>query len=403
MSNPGVNFSVNNSETFNSVATQQLILPPERILDYDTFQTFTPILATSNSKNETAYKYFALSPPYAPSGNANDATVTASVNGLLINATPQPFTFNAGGNILGTVFGGIDHVKYLVYKNKTYTLPDNGDEFKYEMQLATQLNPMPDPLNAEFATLTTDPGGIKNLADDPRLGSMAMNMLDPVTLSVFDIFVTREGVWGLYEQLPFNKPGWFAAYSAPHIPTPSAPSPVAPLPTDYQAYTHMFPLLKREQFSPMTNFVTVAIAINKKYNYVRFLVNGIEKFRISNYGLPLDRTYRVLDHGGPPKQTTLNTIQCGFGLFTLLDMHLPRDYDPNNNPVVNDASLVQIGTSNQYIHPRTTDYAGDWVVDNPILSGGGATTTLYSQGVQGVIRYSKMSIVPTSAVVNGKI
>jgi Family of unknown function (DUF6081) len=51
------------------------------------------------------------------------------------------------------------------------------------------------------------------------------------------------------------------------------------------------------------------------------MVDGEEKFRVSNLGFRIGRTNLLLDHGGTEQSFVPTQLDCGMGLFSLLDGH----------------------------------------------------------------------------------
>ena len=240
--------------------------------------------------------------------------------------------------------GGLDHVKYLVYRNGAIPLPDNGDEFVYEAYIAAQTQPGTVPSGGEPMDL-----GVTNAGDDIRIAGAAINTIDYVSWIVCDIFFSNETIYAFYERLPFGKPSFGGAGP------------------DYHAFSHCIPIAKRNKDDPLSQFDKVAIAYNRAAGTVRYLVNDQEKFVVKDIGLPIDRKYRILDHAGPALKVDLQQTNVGFGTFTLLDMNNPvLDSLPAAlagaaaGGVVADSinpnrPLVQLGLDAQYIDPQRTD------------------------------------------------
>jgi hypothetical protein len=189
---------------------------------------------------------------------------------------------------------------------------------------------------------------VSNPKSDIRLCGGAMNMIDYESWMVFDLFLSDETVYAFYERLPFGKPSF------------GGPGP------DYHAFSHAIPIGKRNRTDPGLDFDTYAIGINRQKGYVRYFINGAEVLRINQIGMPLDRTYRILDHGGPPGLVDLKQINVGFGTFSLLDMlnpvsdvSLPQfmstyavaPTEPNQPKF----PLVQLGLDAQYIDSTRVD------------------------------------------------
>lgn len=256
--------------------------------------------------------------------------------------------------------GGLDHVKYLVYQTTPFDLPDDGSEIVYSVTAAGQINPGTVP--ASIAD------GVTNAGDDIRLAGCAINCIDYETWMVYDFFLSNETIYAFYERLPFGKPSFGG----------SGP--------DYHAYSHAIPIAKRNKEDPLNQYNELSIAINRKNSIVRWLVDGEEKFRIKDIGLPIEREYRILDHDGPSLPAEPEFANFGFGTFTLLDMNnpvystLPSAYatqaiqgGTGDDAIAPNKPLVQLGLDPQYIDPQRTDAltGNDLAVgDEPRINGG---------------------------------
>jgi hypothetical protein len=93
----------------------------------------------------------------------------------------------------------------------------------------------------------------------------------------------------------------------------------------------------------LNDFAKVAIGYNKECNYVRYLINDEEKFRVNRLGLPIERKYRILEHNIPgelPANAPLVrpcSLAFGFGTFSLMDM-----YNPQNPGQIDNIALLDL-------------------------------------------------------------
>jgi hypothetical protein len=334
------------------------------ILFYDDFSGgFAP------ETSKSPYIYFS-----APAGGlfaANDAVggVTAGCQSLTINSSPFTYTNSTG----------LDHVKYLVYQKYLYNAPKNGAEIIYEGIVSIQqtgVSKIPKELQAQII------GGIKgvnNVNSDIRLASAGINCLDPDTLMVFDFFLSNEDIYAFYERLPFGRTEW------------GGPGP------NYIGFSHAVPIAKRNTADPGSDFVKLAIAYNYKENYVRWLVNDIEMFRVNRIGYPIERKYRILEHNtigqisAPASLIRPKQLQYGFGTFSLMDM-----YNPQNPGQVPNSALVDLTVSGSLpdTDPIVTNINGTTVAPtflSPYLPGGfrgfPGKGTNFGQGVILKIKY----------------
>lgn len=338
-------------------------------LFYDDFSSgFIPETAGS------PYTYFS-----APAGGlfaANDAAggVTAGYQSLTINSTPFRYTDPTG----------LDHVKYLVFQRRPYNAPKKGAEIIYEGVISVQqtgLSVIPQVLQSTSGGIT----GVNNVNSDIRLASAAINCLDPETLMVFDFLVSNEDIYAFYERLPFNRTEWGG----------SGPN--------YIGFSHAIPVAKRDSADPGNDFVKLAIAYNYKGNYIRWIINDVEVFKVNRIGYPLERKYRILEHNNvgqissPARLIRPTQLQYGFGTLSLMDM-----YNPQNPGQVPNAALVDltVGGLLPDTDPIVTNINSTTkapVFLSPYLPGGfpgfSGSGTNFGQGVILRIKYITVYIV----------
>lgn len=167
--------------------------------------------------------------------------------------------------------------------------------------------------------------GVNNINSDIRLAAAGLNIIDPETLLVFDFLISNEDIYAVYERLPFQRTEWGG----------SGPN--------YISFTNVIPVAKRNVTDPGNDFAKLAIGYNYKENYVRWLVNDIEVFKINRLGYPIDRKYRILENNAvgqisaPARLLRPKQLQFGFGTFSFMDM-----YNPQNPSQVNNAGLVNL-------------------------------------------------------------
>jgi hypothetical protein len=188
---------------------------------------------------------------------------------------------------------GIDHIKYLMYQKKTYDAPQNGQELVYETVMASKQF-IPDNIPFPYGL-----SGVNNAQDDIRLSSGGLNCSDLDTFLVLDFLHSNETIYAFYERLPL----------------------VGLIGEDLSECTR--PLVT-QFLSPAKkpgSYTKLAIAYNYKKNYVRWIVNEVEVFRVNKLGYPIDRKYSILDHRGVPELVRPKAMTFGFGIFTLMDMY----------------------------------------------------------------------------------
>jgi hypothetical protein len=194
--------------------------------------------------------------------------------------------------------GGFDHVKWLTYMNHFASAGYPGFDALPGQQLVCQST-----IGGQSYGNAQHPFGsaVTNPNDDPRLAAMAMNVIDFETFMVFDIFFTNERIYALYEHLPFARASFGGQYN------------------EYAAFTYVIPIATRT----VGDMRTLAVAYDKQAGVVRWLVDGKERFRVDHIGDRIDRKFMLLDHGGDNTPFSPNQLDCGMGMFTLLDGHGP--------------------------------------------------------------------------------
>lgn len=236
----------------------------------------------------TDFSYFQVPLVYI----ADDGTPTQTPEeGLTI--TSVPFTKRA--------LGILDHPKYLVLNNARYPIPKYGVEIQFQARMTYQatglIEETPDgPVLASGIRKYSD--GIQNVQDEPRLSAGALNVIDLVTGMVFDFILSNSTVYALYEHLPVTD--------------------------DTAVFTYAIPIYS---FSKAGERVNLKLGFSKQgeNTLVRYYVNDVLRYTVSDIGLPLvDQTAIVLSGGGDFKKVELQGLQFGFGTFTLLDF-LPFD------------------------------------------------------------------------------
>lgn len=187
--------------------------------------------------------------------------------------------------------GGVDHVKWLVYSTNVSSKGYPGFDATTSRQVGCEAW-----VGGNTYGTSGHPFGnaVSNPGDDLRLASFALNSIDVETFMVFDFFMTNEGIYAFYERLPFGRGEALGNYAA-------------------------FSFAKRVADNCPGELHKLGISYDKASNTVRWEVDGREVQRVSRVGLPIDRSNMVLDHGGTPTEVSLNQLNCGMGLFTLLD------------------------------------------------------------------------------------
>lgn len=187
--------------------------------------------------------------------------------------------------------GGVDHVKWLVYSSQLSSRGYPGFDATTSRQVGCEAW-----VGGQTYGTSGHPFGnaVVDANDDLRLAAFALNTIDVETFMVFDFFITNEGIYAFYERLPFGRGEVLGDYAA-------------------------FSFAKRVSDNCPGELHKLGISYDKASNTVVWEVDGREVQRVSRVGLPIDRSNMVLDHGGTPTEVSLNQLNCGMGLFTLLD------------------------------------------------------------------------------------
>ena len=193
--------------------------------------------------------------------------------------------------------GGLDHVKWLVYMNTLASSGMPGFDAVAGQELTCESTMSGESFGNAAHTFGS---AVENAEDDLRLGAVAMNSIDFDSFMVFDFFLTNERIYAFYERLPFADR---AVYG------------------NYAAFSFQIPVADR---NPEDDH-NLKIAYDKAAGTVRWLVEGVEVFRVDRIGYRIDREYMVLDHGGVEQDVSPNQLNCGMGMFTLLDAHGPQN------------------------------------------------------------------------------
>ena len=200
-------------------------------LYYDDFsQGFVPGIPGS------PYSYFS-----GPDFSGNDAAggVVVVPNSLTVNSTP--FTFTAPNNN--------DNIKYFVYKNQPFNAPMQG-EIVFETIMSSQqtgLGGLPDCLSAVNASVS----GVNNVNSDMRLADSVFAVLDFASFLFFGFMLTNEDIYVMYEVSPLGKPQF------------GGPGP------DYDAFSSLVPIEKRNVDDPLGDFVKLSIGYNYDQTNIR--------------------------------------------------------------------------------------------------------------------------------------
>ncbi|XWV25352.1 putative fibril associated protein [Tupanvirus deep ocean] len=255
-----------------------------------------------------------------------DGVATADATGLTVNSRVYTSTIPVGN----------EHVKWLRFHKNVFPLCDT-HEVVFEADMAVQQF-IPAEIPEEFIPR------IRNVNDDIRLASAAMNVIDPNTWMVFDFFMSNTAIYAFYERLPFGKPD----YNGGNL-TPLG---------DYAAFSNAIWVGRRSGVNPLNDFSRLAIGIHKGKGIVTWYLDGTPVFSINTIGYRAHDEYRLLDHGGVETKVDVESVRFGFGTFSLLDMAMPNNYDrfrviniAEDDPALREiaaTALVQIDFTQNY-------------------------------------------------------
>lgn len=173
---------------------------------------------------------------------------------------------------------------YTIISNKTFPVPSNGEEFVYEacFSATQQIGTIPPSL----AEGVTDPNS------DLRIASAGIFMATGFAVGMFSIFVTNNVVYAGYERL--------------------------------SVFSHFIPIeVRPSSAAPIDEYSVYAMAYNKKAGYVRWLINGVEKYRVYNVGVPLDRSLRLVDKTNANDVISFDDLSIGISTYAPLDFINP--------------------------------------------------------------------------------
>jgi len=286
----------------------------------------------------------------------DDGIATTSPMGLNVRSSGTfdghpAFTKTVGQEQTSGLPGGFDHVKWLVYMNHFSSNGVPGFDALPGKQVVCQST-----IGGRSFGNAGHPFGsaVTNPDDDPRLAAMAMNVIDLDTFMVFDMFFTNQGIYALYEHLPFAR----ASFGGPY--------------NEYAAFTYVIKVATRTPGDTHD----LAVAYDKSAGVVRWIVDGKEKFRVDNIGFRIDRKFMLLDHGGDDTHFSPNQLDCGMGMFTLLDGHAPQG-DASGKGLVQLSSVLGF-----YFNPAVGAPTPETFVDPASL----ASSRLWGEGAQLSVR-----------------
>lgn len=193
--------------------------------------------------------------------------------------------------------GVLDHVKWLVYGTSTAStgLPGFDAEPGRELLIEAVLG------GRTYGTERHPFGGrVAAAGDDLRLAAVCMPLLDVETFMLFDFFLSNERIYAGYERLPFAR-GQHGNYAAFLYTVPVGPR------TPEQEHR-------------------LGVGYDRAAGVARWYVDGTEVMRVDRIGRHLpSREHLILDHGGEEATVAPRQLNCGLGMFTILDATRPGE------------------------------------------------------------------------------
>lgn len=245
--------------------------------------------------------YFTVPPipPFAFVGD--DGIATGGRHGLHVEASGRnPVTGDPAftrtvpqETSAASVPGAVDHVKWLVYSGHLSSSGYPGHDIARGRETVCSVRGFG---GRTFGTYGHPFGSaVLNPNDDLRLAAFAVNSIDLESFLVADWFLTNERIYVFYERLPFGR-------------TPT---------NNYAAFSFAIPVawhVPGQRHDLQTAW---------SRDYIRWLIDGREVYRVDRLGFRISRDFMTLDHGGVEEGVRPRQVDCGMGMFTLLDAHQP--------------------------------------------------------------------------------
>ncbi|MEZ4225473.1 MAG: DUF6081 family protein [Polyangiaceae bacterium] len=325
---------------------------------YETIDDFKDGFSEVGTHGANAtWAYFAFGPAFT----GNDGFVSTGPHGLRVvptgmnSVTGLPAFLNTvAQEPISGLPGGVDHVKWLAYTNHFADTGFPGYDAKPGRVVACESIVSGRTFGTEYHPFG---GAVDNANDDLRLAAFAMNTIDVETFMVYDFFITNETVYAFYERLPFGR---------------------GPALGNYAAFSYAVPVANYHPYKK----TLLKIAYDKSAGKVYWFVNGHKVMQVDNIGMRLpSREFMTIDHGGVETPVSPNQINCGMGMFTLLDAHLPSGQ-----------GLVRLSNApNFYFNPEVGEPVGETYIDDDSLE----SSRLFGQGAELRVKRYWISSLPS--------
>jgi hypothetical protein len=275
--------------------------------------------------------------------DADDGCGVSTPAGLQVRAcgsnavTGAPAFRNTLGQSAGTL-AAFDHAKWIVMMNHLSSAGLPGFDAVPGQRLTCEA-----VVSGEIFGTQAHPFGdaVEDPEADPRLGSVAISAFDAETFVIFNFLLTNRMVYAFYERPAFAR-------------APGA---------DDAAFQFLIPVAERRPWDRHR----LAIAYDRAAGTARWILDGVEVFRVDAIGSRIDRRYMLLDHGGYDVALSPAQMDCGMAMFDFLD-----GYGPTGRGLVQ----LEANDGDAYDDPRVGPSRGlDFVDPESLLS-----SRLFGQG-----------------------
>ncbi len=333
------------------MTTPQLAAAPFRLVWDDFSNGFTA------SGPRARWSYLTLG-----SHVADDGIVTTSEAGLRVAAsgthprTGDPAFVNtlAPHNPAG-VPGTVDHCKWLALSTHVAATGQPGFDAVPGQVLAVETTASGRSYGTSghpFGEHVTDP------ETDPRLAAAGVNFTDEETGLNFAFFLTNEQLYVFYARRGDARRRL----------------------GNYASFCYTVPVARRTP----AQWHNLGFRYDRAAGTVRWLVDGCEVFRVDLIGGYLtSREHPVIDHGGKETPVLPAQLNCGMGMYTLLDA---------SRPGTGGNGLVRIDAAEAfYFDPvRGQPYTQRFVDEQSL-----AASRLFGQGAELLVSRVTVSATPT--------
>jgi Family of unknown function (DUF6081) len=254
----------------------------------------------------------------------------------------------------GGLSGTVDHVKWLALSTHVAATGQPGFDAVPGQVLTFEMR-----VSGRTYGTARHPFG-ENVIDpdtDPRLAAAGVNWNDEETGLIFCFFLTNEQIYAYYERLGIARKRL----------------------GDYAAFSYAIPVARRTP----AQWHNLAIRYDRAASMVRWLVDGSEVFQVDQPGCYLaSRQHLVIDHGGIESPVLPAQLNCGMGMYTLLDA---------NWPGTGGRGLVRVSAAEgYYFDPARGQPHPQRFVDEQSL----AASRLFGQGAELLVSHVTVSATP---------